>query len=131
MASNSNKTHNRQSLTADQVIEGVFADDDSADEYIETNEESEKETDSSSSEVDCSFSSDKENTNGTLGAVANRGRRVFKRDPRMGGNKQSQYSFSFLIFILNFFCKRDNKENKRSFLCHPCHNYYYYYKLLL
>ena len=49
MASSSRTHHERRSYTVDEVVDAVFADDDSADEYMQS-ESSESEYESSESE---------------------------------------------------------------------------------
>ena len=50
----SNSSYQRRTLTTDEVINAVFADDDSADEFLESSSESEVEETSSDEETNTS-----------------------------------------------------------------------------
>ena len=62
----SNSSYQRRTLTTDEVINAVFADDDSADEFLESSSESEVEETSSDEETNTSVKTGTDATNGRV-----------------------------------------------------------------
>ena len=62
----SNSSYQRRTLTTDEVINAVFADDDSADEFLESSSESEVEETSSDEETNTSVKTGIDATNGRV-----------------------------------------------------------------
>ena len=62
----SNSSYQRRTLTTDEVINAVFADDDSADEFLESSSESEVEETSSDEETNTSVKTSTDATNGRV-----------------------------------------------------------------
>ena len=60
----SNSSHQRRTLTTDEVINAAFADDDSCDEFLESSSESEVEETSSDEETNTSVTINTDATNG-------------------------------------------------------------------